>query len=125
MEISSLTLFLAVLCILLAAMLLIEKRRVSSLGERVASLESEIASARVRYGKAWEKLAPFMECFPWDPCDFRFIGDPVDGVVFGGDEIVFVEIKTGSSRLSERQKRIRRLVEEKRVSWRVLREPRT
>lgn len=66
-----------------------------------------------------------MPDFPYDPGDSRFLGSPVDFVVFAGlregdevEEIVFVEVKTGKSRLSRREQSVRRAVEEGRVSWR-------
>jgi predicted Holliday junction resolvase-like endonuclease len=35
-------------------------------------------------------------------------------------EIVFIEVKTGQSTLSAREKAVKRAVEAKRVSWRVI-----
>lgn len=82
-------------------------------------------SRSVSLGKAVEHLVPFMPDFPYDPGDSRFLGSPVDFVVFAGlregdevEEIVFVEVKTGKSRLSRREQSVRRAVEEGRVFWR-------
>ena len=41
-------------------------------------------SARTLSGKALEKLVPFLERFGHDPHDVRWIGDPVDLIVFDG-----------------------------------------
>ena len=49
--------------------------------------------------------------------NFRFIGNPIDGIQFEEDGIVFVEIKTGRSRLSKPQKGIRNLINEGKVSF--------
>ena len=82
-------------------------------------------SRSVSLGRAVEHLVPFMPDFPFDPGDSRFLGSPVDFVVFAGlreadevEEIVFVEVKTGKSRLSRREQSVRRAVEEGRVAWR-------
>ncbi len=83
-------------------------------------------SRAVIVGKVTEHLVPHMPIFPYNPKDARFIGSPVDLIVFdGADEgmvrdVIFLEIKTGSSALSVRQKQIRDAVEAGRVLWRVL-----
>jgi predicted Holliday junction resolvase-like endonuclease len=74
-------------------------------------------SSEVRLGKIGENLAPFVKCWPWDPNNFRFLGNPVDGIQFNDDEIVFVEIKTGGARLSKPQKNFRDLVKSGKVSF--------
>jgi predicted Holliday junction resolvase-like endonuclease len=85
-------------------------------------------SQSVVSGKTSEQLVPFLPDFPFDPRDARFLGSPVDLVVFdglsGGDlrEIVFVEVKTGPSAvLSTRERRIRNAVDDGRVRFRELR----
>ena len=74
-------------------------------------------SSEVRLGKIGENLAPFVEAWPWDPKNFRFLGNPIDGIQFNEDGIVFVEIKTGKARLSRSQKDFRDLVKAGKVSF--------
>ena len=74
-------------------------------------------SSEVRLGKIGENLAPFVKNWPWDPKEFRFLGNPIDGVQFNDDEIIFVEIKTGKARLSKSQKDFRDLVKAGKVSF--------
>ncbi|HXV64843.1 MAG TPA: Holliday junction resolvase-like protein [Vicinamibacteria bacterium] len=81
-------------------------------------------------GRATEQLAAYLREFPFDPRDARFLGSPIDFVVFDGlsdgdlDEIVFVEIKTGTeARLSARERRIRKAVMEGRVRFEEIRLP--
>ncbi len=77
-------------------------------------------------GKVTEHLVPHMPVFPYNPKDARFIGSPIDLIVFdGADEgmvrdVIFLEIKTGSSSLSPRQKQIKDAIDAGRVLWRVL-----
>ena len=78
-------------------------------------------SSEVRVGKIGENLAPFTKDWPWDPGLFRFLGNPVDGIQFNDDEIIFIEVKTGGSRLSAGQKRAMNLIKEGKVSFATFR----
>ena len=105
---------LVIACIiLLAAVLILIKSN--------ASLRFKLRSGAVKHGKTMEQMMPFSKDYPYDPRGFRFIGDPVDGVQFNDDGIVFVEFKTGNAQLSERQKRTRENIEKKRVEFREVR----
>jgi len=75
-------------------------------------------------GKATEHLAPLLPGFEFDPRDARFLGSPIDFLVFDGlsegevHEIVFVEIKTGlSAALTSRERRVRDAVDGRRVRF--------
>jgi len=74
-------------------------------------------SSEVRLGKIGENLAPFTKGWPWDANNFRFLGNPIDGIQFNDDGIIFVEIKTGKARLSKSQKDFKTLVDEGKVSF--------
>lgn len=84
-------------------------------------------SLAVTTGKVAEQLVPFLPAFPFDPRDVRFLGSPVDLVVFDGlsegdvKRIVFVEIKTGGAGLSVRERSVRDVVQARLVAWRELR----
>jgi len=68
-------------------------------------------------GKVSEAFAPFLEGFPFKPSECKFIGNPIDYLVFEGlDErnikgIHLVEIKQGTSKLSPHQKQIKDLID--------------
>lgn len=81
-------------------------------------------SGRTLSGKALEKLVPFLKDFPYDPHDVKWLGDPVDLVIFDGyshsrepTQIVFCEVKSGNSSLSPSQKKIKELIDEKKIKW--------
>lgn len=83
-------------------------------------------SVRNVLGKVTEHLIPFSEAMKnFNPKDIRFIGSPIDLIVFDGAEelkkdqvtITFIEVKTGSSALSKRQQVIKDAVINKRVNW--------
>jgi len=78
-------------------------------------LLSQKKSSEVRVGKIGENMAPFLKDWPYDPNRFRFLGNPVDGIQFTNDEIIFVEIKTGKSKLTKTQRAVRNLLRKKDV----------
>ncbi len=82
---------------------------------------SQKKSSEVRLGNIAEKLAPFLEDFIFDPEDATFLGKPIDYIVFEDELITFVEIKSGKSRLTTKQKRIRDLIKNKHVAWKEIR----
>ncbi|MDE0692612.1 MAG: hypothetical protein OXI55_10265 [Gammaproteobacteria bacterium] len=95
-----------------------------SVGVRFGRQDSRQRSRAVNLGQVVEHLVPFMPDFPFDPKDAHFLGNPVDYVVFAGlnednhvQEIVFVEVKTGSSKLTARERSVRDAIENGRVSY--------
>jgi len=84
-------------------------------------------SHAVTVGKVHEQLVPYLPDFHFNPKDARFLGTPVDLVVFDGlDEgqlrrVVFVEVKTGGSALSARERQVRETIEARQVEWTELR----
>lgn len=75
-------------------------------------------------GQLAEQVAPFLPGFPCNPGDARFIGKPVDFVAFPGltedntvSEVLLIEVKTGKSNLSGREREIKRAVAEGRVRY--------
>ncbi|HNT74645.1 MAG TPA: Holliday junction resolvase-like protein [Anaerolineae bacterium] len=92
-------------------------------------------SRAVLKGKMAEQIAPLLPGFKYWPADARFLGDPVDYVVFngysaltdgagGGEEleVVILDIKRGArTTLSPGQRAIARAVEQGRVRFEVVR----
>ncbi|MDP8012983.1 MAG: Holliday junction resolvase-like protein, partial [Nanoarchaeota archaeon] len=107
-------------------------RRIRRWKETEMQKEIEKALERQRSvvkGKISEQLVPFLSDELGTPSDARFIGDPVDYVVFDGlsrgdDQKVsvkFVEVKTSGSKLNDRESRVRDAVIDKRVEWKEIR----
>jgi predicted Holliday junction resolvase-like endonuclease len=82
-------------------------------------------------GRISEQMAPLLPEFPYAPADARFIGNPIDFVVFDGYtdakdgpgtaiDIVLVEVKKGKGRLTREESLIKKAVEEGRVSWKTI-----
>ena len=74
-------------------------------------------SSEVRIGLLEESLAPLHKDFKYDSRKARFIGHPIDYIIFEDNEIVFLEVKTGTSRLSPTQRKIKGLVVAGKVKW--------
>lgn len=89
--------------------------------EQYKKLFSQKKSSEVRTGKITEQIAPFLEDYPLDSRTARFIGDPIDFVHFDEDKVTFVEVKSGKSQLSTKQRHIRDLVKEGKVDFTIYR----
>jgi predicted Holliday junction resolvase-like endonuclease len=94
--------------------------------------ESTAQQRAVLKGKIAEQVISLFPGFPYNPADARFIGDPLDYVIFSGSsavasgqdneiEVIFADVKTGTSQLTKRQRCIRDAVQVGRVRWEVLR----
>ncbi len=91
-------------------------------------------SRAVIKGKIAEQLAPVLPNFKYLPSDARFIGDPVDYVVFNGYtelkdsnaesnlEVVILDIKAGQASLSKFQEAIAQAINAGRVRFEVVRD---
>jgi predicted Holliday junction resolvase-like endonuclease len=140
---SPLAMALAVVCALLLAavvLIVIIWQRYEKLLEtherelKEARKDSVDRSRSTLKGQIAEQMAPLLAGFPYRPADARFLGDPVDYVVFDGYsdhaepegddeglEIVLLEVKQGQSKLSAAQRAIARAVEQGRVRFEVSR----
>lgn len=81
-------------------------------------------SREILGGQFGEQIAPFLPNFPCNPGDCKFLGQPVDFIAFPGsaegksvDEVLFIEVKSGRSQLSEREKQIRSAIKNGRVRY--------
>ena len=84
-------------------------------------------SESVIQGKVTEHLIPYFPGFSYNPKDARFLGSPVDFVIFDGlssgdlKKVVFVEVKSGKKpALSTRERMVRDCINNLAVSYEVL-----
>ncbi len=84
-------------------------------------------SRAVLKGRIGEQLAPLLPMFKHEPADARFIGSPVDYLVFDGYKegdprrIIFLDVKTGkTAALSSVERKLKRVVEQGKVEWETL-----
>lgn len=99
-----------------------------------AQKRSVNTSRAVLKGKMAEQMAPIMPQFEYLPSDAKFLGDPVDYVVFDGYtdlrdgegraediEIVLIDIKSGGARLTKGQVAIAQAIQAGRVRFETVR----
>ena len=92
-----------------------------------ATKEAIAQSRAVLGGKFVEQLTPYLPEFKYDPTEARFIGSPIDLIVFPGlangdpREIVIMEVKTSKSgQLTPPERKIRQLIEDGMVRWELI-----
>lgn len=88
---------------------------------RNSKLLSQKKSSEVRLGFIAEKLAPFLDDFKWHGGSLEFLGKPIDYVHFGDDQITFIEVKSGKSRLNANQRKVKKLVKDGKVGFEIYR----
>lgn len=82
-------------------------------------------SMAINLGKISEQLLPFSHHLAaFNPKDARFIGSPIDFIIFDGIsdkkemvKIYFVEVKSGTSQLTPKQKKIKFAVDNHLIDW--------
>jgi predicted Holliday junction resolvase-like endonuclease len=91
--------------------------------------ESVRLSRSALLGNAVEQIVPIAPAFcdRFSPSDARFLGSPVDYVIFDGlhrgqvDRVVFLEVKSGArASLNRNEREVRRAIDERRVEFEVL-----
>ncbi len=99
------------------------------LDRRIALARTEAVekSRNVLKGQISEHLAPYLPDFLWEASDCKFLGQPIDLIIFKGrtkgeiEEIIFVDVKTGESKLSKVQRNIKDCILNGKVSFQTWR----
>ena len=92
---------------------------------KLATQTAQATTKAVNIGKNLEKVLTTMKDFKWPTPDSKFLGDPIDLIIFNGlsenkvKSINFVEVKSGKARLNGHQKSIRDAITDKKVSYKV------
>ena len=127
---------IAVFALFCVVFLLIGLRAGAAYGRKKEAAEWEahrledIVKSRLRQSRAVigglvsEQMAPLLPGFPFDPGDCRFVGKPVDFIVFEGmnekriSSVIFLEVKSGSERkLNDQEKQLKEAILKCRVRW--------
>ncbi len=114
---------------------IVEKEFRAIWAEQESSIRRDAAD-RSRYvlkGKIAEHMIPmYRDVFKYDPSDARFIGAPIDYLIFDGytavkdmnsDEpitVILADIKTGNATLNRTERKIKEAVEQGRVRWETI-----
>lgn len=101
---------------------------------RLVQSRSVNSSRAILKGRMAEQFAPIFPEFEYLPSDAKFLGDPVDYVVFDGYtdlrdgegrpediEVVLIDIKSGGARLTKGQQAIAQAIREGRVRFETVR----
>jgi len=117
----------------IAVLRLWQKREAQWEREKKSIREDALNKSRsVIKGQISEQLVPFMSGFPYNASDLKFIGNFCDYICISNmsvardtdeeiKEIVFMDIKSGSSQLSKVQRKIRDAILDGRVEWETVR----
>ncbi|MGD9397421.1 MAG: Holliday junction resolvase-like protein [Candidatus Thorarchaeota archaeon] len=115
---------------------MVEKEFSQTWAEQESSIRKDAAD-RSRYvlkGKIAEHMVPmYKDVFKYDPSDARFLGAPIDYIIFDGYTavkdgksnesitVVLADIKTGNAKLNRTERKIQEAVEQGRVRWETIR----
>lgn len=98
---------------------------------KIAELTAKAADDAVNQSRATlkgqlgERFAPLTKGFGYAPADARFLGSPVDYVVFDGMSdgeikgVVLVEVKVGHLPLTPFQRQVKEAIKAGRIEWRT------
>ncbi len=114
---------------------MVEKEFRLTWAEQESSIRKDAAD-RSRYvlkGKIAEHMVPmYKDVFKYDPSDARFLGAPIDYIIFDGytavkdsnsDKpitVVLADIKTGNATLNRTERKIKEAVEQGKVRWETI-----
>jgi predicted Holliday junction resolvase-like endonuclease len=94
-----------------------------------ARIDARKRSRAVSKGLMLEHICPYLPTFNHNPRDARFLGDPIDFVIFDGlfaqenvTSLTIAEVKSGSSKLTPMEKSIQRAVERGRVDFEIIKQ---
>lgn len=88
--------------------------------ERAISIKK---SKSVILWEVYEKVLPFLPNFPYQPRDMTFVGKWIDYIIFDGlnewnlKKIIFLEVKSGTSKLNQNEKMIRNVILQNKVEY--------
>ena len=103
--------------------------------EEIKKQKGRAASAHTTKGQILEKWCPFLE-HPdidpdWEAKNWSFMGNPIDYIVFdwrndktinlADGKVVMLDVKSGKSQLTTKQRRIRDLIQAGKVEWKTIR----
>lgn len=111
-------------CVICGLVGLLIGRLLGKLKEGKSRKDAIRRSKAVISGQVVEQLAPLLPNFPCSPADAKFLGQPIDYIAFVSDkktglieEVVFIEVKTGSSTLSKREQSLKKAIKDGRVKY--------
>ena len=96
------------------------KNKISKLQANLKKTTSDKMSLSTKYGQISEEFFPLEQSYPYNSKNFKFLGNPIDGIQFNEDKIILIGFKTNSSKLSTKQRHIRNLINDKQVEFELI-----
>ncbi len=115
--------------------LVAESEKNEEKAQEIKKQKGRAASAHTTKGQILEKWCPFLE-HPdidanWEAKNWTFMGQPIDYIIFDwrndktlnlvDGKVVMLDVKSGKSQLTTKQRRIRDLIQAGKVEWRTIR----
>ena len=94
-------------------------------GKKYMRYDAIKRSKRTLLGKLWEQVSPYIPKFPFRPSDMKFLGSPIDFIIFDGasendiKQVIFLEVKSGDGKLTTQERKLKKAIEDGKVSWRL------
>jgi len=95
------------------------KVELETVEKELSELKSQQQSKSVRLGLISEQTIGMLPNFPFDVKEMRFLGSPIDYIAFDFEKefIYFIEVKTGKSKLNNRQKIIKSIIKKGNIKF--------
>ena len=119
----TLSAILGLVCAFLIKLYYYQQDTIKKQLEDINKIISQKKSSEVRLGQVSEHFAPLLKDFPYDTKNIRFLGSPIDLILFDIDNnrIIFIEVKTGKSSQTKKQRQIRDIIKAGNVEYQVVR----
>lgn len=114
---------------ILESKLEVKQIRTDYLEKKKELVKHAIARSKgVKLGNYLEEWIPYFRPLlkHYNPCDYKYLGKPVDFIIFNGmegdkiKEIVFLEAKSKSGGLSKRERQIRDCIEKGKTKFKII-----
>jgi predicted Holliday junction resolvase-like endonuclease len=96
------------------------KNKINQLNNSLTKIKSDKISQSTKYGQISEEFFPLEQSYPYESKNFKFLGNPIDGIQFNDDRIIIIEFKTNKSQLSQKQRHIRDLIINHKVDFELI-----
>lgn len=104
------------------------EERITELKKRQVRADTSVETGAIAsgFGKIIEKIVPAYKNFNVPLNDSRFLGEPIDYIIFDGasqmkiKHITFLDVKTGRGRLDDNQKMVRDAIVDNKVKCEVI-----
>lgn len=104
-----------------------ERRKQLAADRKAKPAKITVSALASNFGQIAEQILPAFRTFPYSQTECRIMFKPIDYIVFANlavngkvEAIKFVDVKTGSGRLDNRQKQIRDRIHEGKIKHKVL-----